>query len=48
MPTQKTEQKTERERERESEHAHERDARPFGSSFFMFFPPPGPAICKLG
>ena len=21
---------------------------PFGSSFYMFFPPPGPALCKLG
>ena len=20
----------------------------FGSSFYMFFPPPGPALCKLG
>ena len=29
-----------REREREREHV--------GSSFYMFFPPPGPALCKLG
>ena len=32
----------ERERERESERKR------FGSSFYMFFPPPGPALCKLG
>ena len=36
------ENKGERERERE----RERDPRPFGSSFYMFFPPPGPALCK--
>ena len=29
------------ERERES-------AQPFGSSFYMFSPPPGPAVWKLG
>ena len=28
--------------ERESERKH------FGSSFYMFFPPPGLALCKLG
>ena len=43
----------EREREREREcacmHAGERVQRKrFGSSFYMFFPPPGPALCKLG
>ena len=42
----------ERERERESARAHEhrgeREREPFGSSFYMFFPPPGPALCKLG
>ena len=26
----------------------ERDSWPFDSSFLMFFPPPGPALCKLG
>ena len=26
----------------------EERAQPFGSSFYMFFPPPGPAVCKLG
>ena len=31
-----------RTRERESLRKH------FGSSFYMFFPPPGPALCKLG
>ena len=34
----------ERERVRESERERER----FGSSFYMFFSPPGPALCKLG
>ena len=29
-------------RERESQRKR------FGSSFYMFFPPPGPALCKLG
>ena len=41
----------EKEREREREHMHvgERVLRKrFGSSFYMFFPPPGPALCKLG
>ena len=26
----------------------ERERAPFGSSFYMFSPPPGPALCKLG
>ena len=25
-----------------------RERAPFGSSFYMFSPPPGPALCKLG
>ena len=46
------------ERERERERARARDStctqereserKHFGSSFYMFFPPPGPALCKLG
>ena len=40
-----TMQKTQRE---ERERAGERDPRPFGSSFSMFFSSPGPALCKLG
>ena len=43
----------ERERERERERAHmqrerESERKRFGSSFYMFFLPPGPALCKLG
>ena len=42
----------EREKERESMRAHtqeiESERKRFGSSFYMFFPPPGPALCKLG
>ena len=39
----------ERERERkERTHAGESVRKRFGSSFYMFFPPPGPALCKLG
>ena len=43
----------ERERERERKertHAGERESlrKHFGSSFYMFFLPPGPALCKLG
>ena len=36
-------------RERESAHARGRESerKHFGSSFYMFFPPPGPALCKL-
>ena len=40
-----------REREKEkSTHTRERESerKRFGSSFYMFFPPPGPALCKLG
>ena len=37
-----------RERERVCAGERERDPRPFGSSFYMFFTPPGPALCKLG
>ena len=41
-----------RERERDK-RAHARGEREserkrFGSSFYMFLPPPGPALCKLG
>ena len=36
----------ERVRERDSES--EREPWPFGSSFYMFPPPPGPALCNLG
>ena len=42
----------ERERKRERAHACTRERESvrerFGSSFYMFFPPPGPARCKLG
>ena len=41
----------EKKRERESAHAHEHVWESPGllaSSFYMFFPPPGPALCKLG
>ena len=27
---------------------HEREPRPFGSSIYMFFHSPGPAVCKFG
>ena len=42
-----------REREREREKSActreiESVRKRFGSSFYMFFPPPGPALCKLG
>ena len=33
---------------RAPQRAGERAPWPFGSSFYMFFPPPGPALCKLG
>ena len=47
---------SERERVRESERARapvraqeiESERKRFGSSFYMFFLPPGPALCKLG
>ena len=29
-------------------HGGERDPWPFGPSFYMFFSPPGPVLCKLG
>ena len=29
-------------------HGRETESKHFGSSFYMFFPPPGPALCKLG
>ena len=42
----------EKERERESARActreRESQRQRFGSSFYMFFLPPGPALCKLG
>ena len=40
----------EREGERACVHARRRESmrKRFGSSFYMFFPPPGPALCKLG
>ena len=38
------------ERDRDREHAgeRERDPWPFGSSVYMVFSSPGPALCKLG
>ena len=30
------------------QHGGEREREPFGSFFYMFFLPPGPALCKLG
>ena len=54
MPTQRLEEKRveervgEGERERAHTHGREREKKCFGSSFYMFFPPPGPALCKLG
>ena len=36
------------ERERAQAHGGEREGKHFGSSFYMFSPPPGPALCKLG
>ena len=45
-------QKTGRERAsacvRERERERKSVFRPFGSSFYMLFPPPGPALCNLG
>ena len=39
-----------KERQKERMHVGERESvrKRFGSSFYMFFPPPGPALCKLG
>ena len=34
--------------DRERERKRERESEPFGSSFYIFFLPPGPALCKLG
>ena len=59
MPTQRSEEKKveelvgrerERERERKSPHTweRERERKRFGSSFYMFFSPPGSALRKLG
>ena len=45
MPTQETRRG---EREREGMSEREREPQPFGSSFYVFSPPPGPALCKLG
>ena len=44
------ERESERGRERKSTFTWERkrERECFGSSFCMFFPPPGPALCKLG
>ena len=40
----------ERKTERDRAHARGRESerKRFGSSFYMFCPPPGPALCKLG
>ena len=35
-------------REREKIREKKREPRPFGSCFYVFSPPPGPALCKLG
>ena len=35
-------------RERERMHAGERGRKRFGSCSYMVFPPPGPALCRLG
>ena len=35
-------------REREKVRERESMRKRFGSSFYMFFPPSGPALCKLG
>ena len=60
MPTQRLEEKRveervgegdgERKRKRKSTRTAERkrERKHFGSSFYMFSPPPGPALCKLG
>ena len=46
----KGEREGEKEREKERTHAgeKERETMHFGSSFCIFLPPPGPALCKLG
>ena len=60
MPTQRFEGKRveervgkgERERERERKNTHtwerKREGQRFVSFFYMFFPPPGPVLSKLG
>ena len=46
--TQKTRREREIERgERQRAPAGETDILPFGSSFYLFFLPPVPALCKL-
>ena len=40
--------RTKRREEKEREREREREPRPFGSSFYDFFSPPGPTLCKLG
>ena len=44
------ERERERERERECACTWERESlrKCFGSSVYMFFPPPGPVLCKFG
>ena len=37
-----------RERERAHSWERKRESARFGSAFYMFLPPPGPALCKLG
>ena len=44
MPTRRRKEK----RVGERASAWEREREPFGSSVYMFSPPPGPALCKLG
>ena len=39
---------SEREREREQAHGGERVRERLAPPFICFFPPPGPALCKLG
>ena len=51
MPTQRLEEKRVEDRagrERQRVREGEREKESFGSSFYMFFPPFGPAHCKLG
>ena len=46
MPTQRHEEK--RVGKHASAQERERERAPFGPSFYVFFPPPGSALCKLG
>ena len=48
MPTQRLKEKRAGERASVWETDKEREKAPFGSSFYIFFPPSGPALCKLG